>query len=57
MVFSGCPVANGKCKGVVVATGMDTRIGEIAKMMASEDKEVALGRRPPKEWGAGSFGP
>jgi len=39
MVFSGCPVANGKCKGVVVATGMDTRIGEIAKMMASEDTE------------------
>eukprot|EP00438_Fugacium_kawagutii_P034436 Skav216664 [mRNA] locus=scaffold930:73509:78644:- [translate_table: standard] len=41
MVFSGCPVANGKCKGVVIATGMDTRIGEIAKMMASEDKEAA----------------
>lgn len=39
MVFSGCPVANGKCKGVVVATGMETRIGEIAEMMASEDKE------------------
>ncbi|CAK9009207.1 unnamed protein product [Durusdinium trenchii] len=39
MVFSGCPVANGKCKGVVVATGMDTRIGDIAKMMASEDQE------------------
>ena len=27
-------------QGVVVATGMETRIGEIAKMMASEDKEA-----------------
>lgn len=25
----------------MIATGMDTRIGEIAKMMASEDKEAA----------------
>jgi len=39
MVFSGCPVANGKCKGIVVATGMNTRIGEIAKMMAKQDEE------------------
>jgi potassium/sodium efflux P-type ATPase len=35
MIFSGCPVANGTCKGIVWATGMDTRIGEIAKLMAS----------------------
>ena len=27
-----------RCQGVVVATGMETRIGDIAKMMASEDK-------------------
>jgi magnesium-transporting ATPase (P-type) len=29
-----------RVQGVVVATGMETRIGEIAKMMASEDKEA-----------------
>eukprot|EP00439_Symbiodinium_sp_Y106_P026125 s7846_g3.t1 len=40
MAFSGCPVASGRCTGVVVATGMDTRIGEIAQMMAKEDDEA-----------------
>jgi len=29
-----------RVQGVVVATGMETRIGEIAEMMASEDKEA-----------------
>ncbi|CAE7781768.1 unnamed protein product, partial [Symbiodinium pilosum] len=43
MVFSGCPVASGKCKGIVVATGMNTRIGEIAKMMASQDDKAGGG--------------
>jgi Ca2+-transporting ATPase len=38
MVFSGCPVVSGKCKGIVIHTGMNTRIGDIAKMMASKDK-------------------
>ncbi|CAE7634312.1 unnamed protein product [Symbiodinium sp. CCMP2456] len=40
MAFSGCPVASGRCTGVVVATGMDTRIGEIAQMMAKEDDDA-----------------
>jgi potassium/sodium efflux P-type ATPase len=39
MVFSGCPVVSGKCKGIVISTGMDTRIGDIAKMMASKNKD------------------
>ncbi|CAE7359679.1 unnamed protein product [Symbiodinium natans] len=43
MVFSGCPVASGKCKGIVVATGMNTRIGDIAKMMANSDDKTGGG--------------
>ena len=34
------PVVRRCVQGVVVATGMEMRIGEIAKMMASEDKEA-----------------
>ncbi|CAJ1362374.1 unnamed protein product, partial [Effrenium voratum] len=33
----------GNLQGVVVATGMDTRIGEIAKMMANEDTKTSGG--------------
>jgi len=36
MVFSGCSVTGGKGKGIVVATGMGTRIGRIAELMAGE---------------------
>lgn len=36
MVFSGCNTANGKGKGIVTDTGMGTRIGQIAKLMAGE---------------------
>eukprot|EP00933_Yihiella_yeosuensis_P079485 TRINITY_DN9222_c0_g1_i1.p1 TRINITY_DN9222_c0_g1~~TRINITY_DN9222_c0_g1_i1.p1 ORF type:complete len:1097 (+),score=293.97 TRINITY_DN9222_c0_g1_i1:94-3384(+) len=36
-VFSGCNVANGKGKGVVTATGMGTRIGRIAQLIAGEE--------------------
>eukprot|EP00930_Biecheleria_cincta_P074788 TRINITY_DN619_c0_g2_i1.p1 TRINITY_DN619_c0_g2~~TRINITY_DN619_c0_g2_i1.p1 ORF type:complete len:1071 (-),score=225.48 TRINITY_DN619_c0_g2_i1:350-3562(-) len=37
-VFSGCNVANGKGRGVVVATGMGTRIGHIARLVEGEEK-------------------
>merc|ERR1719350_2568798 len=37
MVFSGCSVTNGKGKGVVCETGMFTRIGRIAQLIAGED--------------------
>jgi len=33
MCFSGCSCTSGKGKGVVVATGMQTRIGKIASLM------------------------
>lgn len=39
MVFSGTVVASGKGMGIVVATGMSTEIGKIAKMV-SEEEEV-----------------
>merc|ERR1712127_325454 len=37
MVFSGCPLTNGKGRGVVCETGMYTRIGRIAQLIAGED--------------------
>merc|ERR1712107_272122 len=36
MVFSGCSTTNGKGKGIVVETGMGTRIGQIAALMVGE---------------------
>eukprot|EP00913_Durusdinium_trenchii_P019172 g18018.t1 len=38
-VFSGCNVTNGKGRGVVTATGMGTRIGRIAQLIAGEERE------------------
>lgn len=37
MVFSGCSVTNGKGRGIVVATGMNTRLGKIAQLIADKD--------------------
>ncbi|CAE7531926.1 unnamed protein product, partial [Symbiodinium sp. KB8] len=36
-VFSGCNVTNGKGRGIVTATGMRTRIGRIAQLIAGEE--------------------
>ncbi|CAJ1449607.1 unnamed protein product [Effrenium voratum] len=36
-VFSGCNVTNGKGRGIVTATGMGTRIGRIAQLIAGEE--------------------
>jgi len=36
-VFSGCSVTNGKGRGIVTATGMSTRIGRIAQLIAGEE--------------------
>jgi len=37
MVFSGCSVTNGRGRGIVVETGMGTRIGRIAQLIAGEE--------------------
>jgi len=37
MVFSGCSVTNGKGRGIVCQTGMHTRIGRIAQLIAGKD--------------------
>merc|ERR1719277_1670515 len=39
MVFSGCSVTNGKGKGIVCDTGMSTRIGRIAQLIAGDDSK------------------
>eukprot|EP00444_Apocalathium_aciculiferum_P037165 CAMPEP_0183485008 /NCGR_PEP_ID=MMETSP0370-20130417/179207_1 /TAXON_ID=268820 /ORGANISM="Peridinium aciculiferum, Strain PAER-2" /LENGTH=1042 /DNA_ID=CAMNT_0025678303 /DNA_START=31 /DNA_END=3159 /DNA_ORIENTATION=- len=36
MVFSSCPVTNGRATGIVVAVGMNTRIGGIASLMTGD---------------------
>ncbi|CAE8708278.1 unnamed protein product [Polarella glacialis] len=38
MVFSGCSVTQGKARGLVVATGMHTRVGSIAALLAGQQK-------------------
>mmetsp|Transcript_97923 Transcript_97923/g.277218 ORF Transcript_97923/g.277218 Transcript_97923/m.277218 type:complete len:1038 (-) Transcript_97923:318-3431(-) len=37
MVFSGCSVTNGTGRGIIVATGMGTRIGRIAQLIAEKN--------------------
>merc|ERR1719331_48944 len=43
MVFSGCNVTNGEARGVVVATGMKTRVGEIAALLGAGEKKGRCG--------------
>lgn len=38
MLFSGCPITNGRAHAVIVATGMDTEIGKIATMLENEEE-------------------
>lgn len=37
MIFSSCAVLRGNCKAICVATGMDTQVGHIAKLLDSSD--------------------
>jgi len=39
MVFSGCTCTNGKGKGIVMETGMNTRIGNIARLISGGQGE------------------
>ncbi len=39
MIWSGCPVISGKGEGVVVATGINSRVGAIAYSLSNTEKE------------------
>ncbi|MEM2974509.1 MAG: cation-translocating P-type ATPase [Candidatus Micrarchaeia archaeon] len=45
MAYSGTSVVGGRCKGVVVATGMSTEFGRIAEMIEVADTETPLHRK------------
>ncbi len=51
MVFSGTEVVSGKGKAVVVATGMNTEIGKIARFVTAAEKEETPLERRAKEIG------
>lgn len=47
MLYSGTSIISGKARGVVVATGVDTELGEIASMLRDAER-----RQPPPLQGA-----
>ena len=40
MIYSGCPILGGTAKAVVTATGAESEIGKIAKLMDDEEEQV-----------------
>ncbi len=42
MVFAGTSIVHGKCRAVVVSTGMQTKIGKIAEMIQEEEEKTPL---------------
>ncbi len=42
LVFAGTSIVHGKCKAVVFATGMQTKIGKIAEMIQEEEEKTPL---------------
>jgi len=45
MVFSGCTVDHGRGKAVVTSTGMLTQLGNIARMVQSDDEDTPLQKK------------
>lgn len=39
ILFSGTNVASGKCRGIVIGTGLDTEIGKIRNQMMDTEQE------------------
>ena len=45
MAFKGTTATHGRARGLVVATGMATELGKVAKLLDSEDRSTPLQRR------------
>ena len=50
MVYSSTTVSRGRATGVVVATGMDTEIGQIAKLLADKSQHESRNRGLVQRW-------
>src|SRR3989344_5745875 len=48
IVFSGSTIVNGRGKGIVVVTGMDTQVGKIAEMIQEDEEQTPLQKKLDK---------
>ncbi|KAF1996981.1 potassium/sodium eff [Amniculicola lignicola CBS 123094] len=50
LAFSGSEMKSGRCTGIVVATGMETEVGNIAHMLRQKDQELNDARLSVRVW-------